>query len=159
MTRTLEAAIAIARVWTRLYTSGLDQSLRDARRAEIESDLWESHEDARRRGGAATEVALQILARLLLGMPHDLLWSIESRRPCDHRPRRLALIAGAALVSLAVLWVASILREGPLPVPPHSMVFVASPPPPPPPTPPPPLPSSMADNGRDGRRPATDPRR
>jgi hypothetical protein len=158
MTRGLEAAIAIARAWTRLYTSGLDQLLRDARRAEIDSDLWESHEDARRRGCTAAEVALQILARLLLGMPHDLLWAIESRRPSAGWLRRVAFITGVALVSLAVLWVASILRTGPLPVPPHSMTFVASPPPPPPP-PPPPLPSSMADNDRDRGNPAAEPRR
>lgn len=155
MTRALAAAIWIARAWTRLYTSGLDPALRDARRAEIESDLWESHEDARRRGPAAVEVALQILARVLLGASHDLLWTIEHRQRRSLPLRRLALIAGAATL-LAVLWVLSVTQNSPLPVPPHSMLFVASPPPPPPP---PPLPPSMEGTEAQRARPGSEPPR
>ncbi len=135
MSRCLATTIALVRAWTRLYTSGLDPTRRDARRAEIESDLWESHEDARRCGYPATGVALQILARLLLGVPHDLLWCIE------HRPRRTrqvfcaAMIAAAAVVFLATFWIVSALQGSPPPVPPPSMVFIAAPPPPPPPPP------------------------
>ena len=33
-------------------------------RAEIESDLWEFHEDARRRGCSAEHIAIHMLARL-----------------------------------------------------------------------------------------------
>ena len=49
MSITLASAILVVRAWTRLYTSGMAPEIRDARRAEIDSDLWEFHEDARRR--------------------------------------------------------------------------------------------------------------
>jgi hypothetical protein len=58
----------LARLWTRVYTSGLDPSLRDARRAEIESDLWESQQHADGRA--------QILSRLVAGVVDDVLWRV-----------------------------------------------------------------------------------
>lgn len=61
-------AADLARLWTRVYTVGLDPALRDARRAEIESDLWESQQD----GDART----QILPRLVAGILDDLLWRV-----------------------------------------------------------------------------------
>ena len=44
----LRGAIAAVRAWTTLYTCGLPTGQRDARREEIESDLWESVHDATR---------------------------------------------------------------------------------------------------------------
>ena len=61
-------AIELARLWTRVYTFGLDPALRDRRRAEIESDLWESQQDA---DGHA-----QILPRLVAGAIDDVLWRV-----------------------------------------------------------------------------------
>ena len=40
-----QAAAGVARWWTRCYTAGLPLDLREARRAEVESDLWESLAD------------------------------------------------------------------------------------------------------------------
>jgi hypothetical protein len=80
MTATLAGALGLVRGWTRLYTSRLAPALRDARRAEIESDLWEFHEDARRRGATPTGIAVHMLLRLLLGIRHDLLWRAEHDR-------------------------------------------------------------------------------
>ena len=60
-------AAGIARWWTRVYTAGLPDHLREARRAEVESDLWESLSD-----GAPSR---HILARLALGIADDLSWS------------------------------------------------------------------------------------
>ena len=37
----LRFVIGLVRAWTRVYTCGMVQTLRDARRAEVESDLWE----------------------------------------------------------------------------------------------------------------------
>ena len=62
------AAAGLTRWWTRLYTAGLPMDLRDSRRAEVESDLWESVAD-----GAPTR---HILARLALGLADDLTWSL-----------------------------------------------------------------------------------
>jgi hypothetical protein len=61
-------AADIARWWTRIYTAGLPEELRENRRAEVESDLWESLAD-----GAPSH---HILARTALGLPDDLTWSL-----------------------------------------------------------------------------------
>jgi hypothetical protein len=45
MTTLERAAIAAARMWARLYTWRMPRTLREARIAEIESDLWESSRD------------------------------------------------------------------------------------------------------------------
>jgi hypothetical protein len=149
MTHTLLTAIRLTRAWTRLYTSALDSALRDERRAEIESDLWESHEDARRSGRSADSVALHIVGRVVRGVPQDVLWCIEHRRPVAKPVLQVAVVTGAALV-LMMFWVMSAFDSSPLPPPSPSMVFIAAPPPPPPP-PPPPLPESVM--GKDGRVP------
>lgn len=52
----LFSAIALVRGWTRFHTIQMDPASSDARRAEIESDLWEFHEDTRRRGFARCAV-------------------------------------------------------------------------------------------------------
>src|SRR5688572_3127441 len=62
----------LVRVWTRVYTLGTPFAVRDARLSEIECDLWECQHDAERRTYAA-----EILIRLLLGIPHDLMWRFE----------------------------------------------------------------------------------
>ena len=81
-------AVGVTRWWTRLYTAGLPGDLREARRAEIESDLWESVSD-----GAP---ARHILARLALGIGDDLTWSVTFM---DTTTRNTA---GWSLGSLAV---------------------------------------------------------
>jgi putative membrane protein len=65
-------AATLTRRWVRLYTAGLSPEVRDARRAEIESDLWENSSDSE-------ETRRQVLGRLLLGMPADLSWRLEQR--------------------------------------------------------------------------------
>ena len=57
----LRGAIAAVRAWTTIYTSGLPSEQRDARREEIDSDLWESVNDT---ASARRTLALQIVARL-----------------------------------------------------------------------------------------------
>jgi hypothetical protein len=54
-------------MWTRLYTRGLPDPIRVARIGEIESDLWEH---ARVAGIAGP----QMIQRMALGVPSDLLW-------------------------------------------------------------------------------------
>ncbi len=126
-------AIAIVRAWTRAYTWGMDPRARNARLAEIESDLWES---AHEGDGASA-----ILARLILGLADDLVWRTTHDLIQDTSARRTAtfgaIITLATLVVAAALWFIDAARAAQLPEPPSVMHFVASPAPPPPPPPPP----------------------
>ena len=69
-------AVGLTRLWTRLYTCRLPDDLRNARRAEIESDLWDWRHDVR-AGGHDQPTAMRLLARLICGVPDDLSWRIE----------------------------------------------------------------------------------
>ena len=109
MTIALAAALASVRAWTRIYTARMEPAVRDARRSEIESDLWELHEDARGRGASPTLIAIHIVLRLVLGVGDDVLWRAEQLHV---RPRvvREALWAGAAASLVFVWWLASTLQ-------------------------------------------------
>jgi len=89
------AAAGVARWWTRFYTAGLPVDLRDARRAEVESDLWESVSD-----GAPSR---HILARLALGIGDDLTWSLTFM---DTTTRHTAgwSVGSLAVFAMAWLW-------------------------------------------------------
>lgn len=133
-------AIAAVRVWTRIYTWRLDPSLRDARRAEIDSDLWESQAAESRQ----TVVAVQILGRLVLGVSDDLAWRIERSGDRRRTAQRWMLVALGISVMALCFWIALTARSVTLPAPPPAPTFVAGrthypipPPPPPPPCRPP----------------------
>ena len=99
----LFSAIALVRGWTRLYTSGMEPGSRNGRRAEIESDLWEFHEDARRRRYSPAGIAAHMLLRLVAGLPHDVCWRVESVDEASRARGRAAwLTANAAGVSACV---------------------------------------------------------
>ena len=125
-------ASSAVRTWTRFYTWGLPADLRDARREEIESDLWESVVDADRQD----RLALQIWWRLLGGLSDDLGWRSEQGAAPWLALRIAAMLAVVALIGL---WVVQAITS---PVPaappaPHLGVprLIDSPPPPPPPPP------------------------
>ena len=46
-------AAGVARAWVRLYTAGLRADVRDSRRAEIDSDLWEQQHTVSALGNGA----------------------------------------------------------------------------------------------------------
>jgi hypothetical protein len=69
----------MARSWVALYTRGLADEVREARRSEVESDLWEQQWFAARRGDPALATAIEILARMLFGILADLAWRVETR--------------------------------------------------------------------------------
>jgi hypothetical protein len=137
-------AFALVRGWTWLYTCHLPDTMRDARRLEIESDLWESQHDA--TSTPEVRVAAQVLLRLVLGIPDDLRWRFENgvmldrlRGPAGTRAM-IAATAGALVV--AAVWATTFAHNAPAPPsPPDLRVFVVgsrhhpSPPPPPPPPP------------------------
>jgi hypothetical protein len=135
----LRGAVAAARVWTRVYTSGLPDQQRDARREEIDSDLWESVNDTTtdRR-----TLALQIATRLIAGMPDDLGWRSEQSAAAALWRWRIALTVVVATV-FALWLVGERTTTEKLPDLPESLlsspykVKLIDPPPPPPPPPPP----------------------
>lgn len=87
------AAASVARWWTRFYTAGLPVDLRNARRAEVESDLWESLAD-----GAPSR---HILARVALGLADDLTWSLTVM---DISTRATAKWSAGSLLVLVLSW-------------------------------------------------------
>jgi hypothetical protein len=82
--------------WVRAYTAHLEPALRDTRRAEIASDLWEHEADAQRIGVSSLRVNAQMLRRLLAGMPADMLWRRQQR---DATPALTATLPNAATAS------------------------------------------------------------
>ena len=72
-----ERAAAVVRAWTRAYTAWLAPTIREARRAEIDSDLWEHAHAANDVSADPQSVAGQILARCLLGIVADLTWRVQ----------------------------------------------------------------------------------
>jgi hypothetical protein len=122
--------------WVRLYTRGLPRQIRDERRAEIESDLWEQSRDAEVAGSDGVRLFFSVWTRCLLGVVHDLAWRAEQRdalrrpspdragpfgpRPGDSRRRLLGLLAGVtlALALVSVLVIANTIEysEGTQPV-------------------------------------------
>jgi hypothetical protein len=83
----LKAATAFARAWTAAYTIGLPSELRDRRRQEIASDLWEQQHDNGHDGRDARS-ARQVVARVVFGIPADLTWRSAELR----QARRLELM-------------------------------------------------------------------
>ena len=73
----LPFAARFVRWWVRFYTLGLPAQERDARLAEIESDIWEEVEFARNEGNSVHVIALHICTRLLFGLPMDLSWRLS----------------------------------------------------------------------------------
>ena len=88
----LSLATRLVRAWTRLYTLGLPRAERTARRAEIDSDLWEFEHDPDAPRGA--RAAAQVLARLLIGIPDDLAWRMNAGATAHGAPVRALAAAG-----------------------------------------------------------------
>ena len=71
-------ATRLIRAWTSMYTRGLPDQVKRERMAEIESDLWEQYHDSRPRGPTWTGTTLQVLLRLVVGIPFDIAWRLET---------------------------------------------------------------------------------
>ena len=79
MNTALALSVGFARSWVALYTRGLPLEQREARRGEIDSDLWEQQSLASRRDDPEFGIAIEILARMLLGIISDITWRAEAR--------------------------------------------------------------------------------
>jgi hypothetical protein len=113
--RTMVLAATTLRLWTRFYTAGLPPALRDARRLEIESDLWEYAHDPER--GDVLPRASYILLRLFRGAFDDVRW-----RQAHDRLATMAIRAGTALTVALLVFIAwsvlDLMRTRVLPLPP-----------------------------------------
>jgi hypothetical protein len=113
--RATAIAAAAVRLWTRLYTSGLPVDVRNARRAEIESDLWEFVHDP--DGDDGLHRPVHILLRLMRGVADDLRWRLTLDRVTAAAVRVGAALTAALLVFIA-WWVLDLMRTRVLPLPP-----------------------------------------
>jgi hypothetical protein len=106
----------LVRGWVRLYTSGLPAELRDARRDEVDDDLWCEHAEAAAIERSARSLDAAMALRLVLGIPADLTWRltyhpargpVASDRITAINTRILGLLATAAGSSLGLLLILS----------------------------------------------------
>lgn len=106
---------AIVRGWVDLYTRGLPDDVRRARRDEIDDDLWCEREEAGAAGRSANGLQLSIAVRLLLGIPSDISWRLaildakaasQLKESSNTRTLgALAIIAGVVYATLMILFI------------------------------------------------------
>jgi hypothetical protein len=97
------AASRVARGWTAAYTLGLATHVRDARRAEIASDVWEHHNDIVAEGRTVWRFVVGVLSRLVRGAPADLLWRVNVEGPKMDIKIPFERIVGGLLLAMIVL--------------------------------------------------------
>jgi len=132
----LRISVAAVRTWTRVYTSHMPRSVAEARRAEIESDLWECQTD----DAARPALPIQIMGRLVRGIFDDVRWRVEHMNRNSHLARRTVALSIATTAVLTCVWVILVVIPGTPPQAPAAPEVrwkrVQYPPPPPPPPPP-----------------------
>jgi hypothetical protein len=96
-------ALALARAWVRIYTCGMSPAVGQARRAEIESDLWEQRHEEQSRRRRALATTLHLLGRVIRGVPSDLSWRIEHRSRRRIAVRHHAWIVFPAFVEISYI--------------------------------------------------------
>ena len=74
----LDLTITLTRAWVAVYTRGLPPDVGGERREEIDCDLWHQRRLADLEREPVTGTAVQILVRVILGIPADLLWRVEA---------------------------------------------------------------------------------
>ena len=85
--------------WLAFYTAGLAAGVRQDRRDEVRSDLWEHRDDAERHGRPVGSIEAEIALRCLRGMGADVAW----RRRQQHArplPARVAIGMGWTVAAL-----------------------------------------------------------
>lgn len=102
-----DLTIAIVRAWTWLYTVPARPALRDRRREEIESDLYEFQRDIQLADGPG--LAIHMLLRLVIGLPDDLAWCLEHVADADGTVAPGRTIALTARAVGGVLFVAAMI--------------------------------------------------
>ena len=72
--------LSLVRGWVWLYTLGLPREMRNARRTEVDSDLWEQTHAWYAEGPTTAGDASSVFLRCLRGVPADLLWRFAETR-------------------------------------------------------------------------------
>ncbi len=72
----LPAARSLVLGWTWLYTAGLPEQARTARRDEIRSDLHDQMEQDRGEGAGQARTAVDLLRRMAWGAWDDVIWAL-----------------------------------------------------------------------------------
>jgi membrane protein YdbS with pleckstrin-like domain len=89
--------VRVAEGWVAWYTRGLPGEVRDARRAELRSDLFEHRRHAAATGQRRLRWSIQVGGRVLRGVPDDLWWRFAqqaaSRPATEAAARRRRLLA------------------------------------------------------------------
>jgi hypothetical protein len=102
----LSMSVILTRAWTATYTRGLPRSLRDERRDEIDCDLWEHQHRADFEAESVAGTAVAILLRLLLGIPADISWRLETgsaaRTKRGNRMKESTFVKVAVVVGIAL---------------------------------------------------------
>ncbi len=99
------AAVAsrVARGWSAAYTLGLAAHVRDARRAEIASDVWEHHLDTAREERRVWRFVGSVFSRVVRGAPADLLWRVNVEGPKLDIKIPFERVVGGLLLAMVVL--------------------------------------------------------
>lgn len=96
MSREPPLLLRAAESWVALYTRGLPSEVREARRAELRSDLWEHLQDAAAHGHSRLRWSAEVIGRVARGIVSDLWWRFErqaagrSRMTVPARRQRVA---------------------------------------------------------------------
>ncbi len=106
------SANAIVRGWTRLYTAGTPAGAKERRRIQIESDLWEEAAEASAAGLPQGLLFVNIVGRMIRGMPADILWRTRYGGPNVNLSISLPRATGLLLLILAVAAVAGTSIQG-----------------------------------------------
>ena len=99
---------SVCRAWTAFYTRGVPAEAAERRRSEIESDLWEHAAET----NAARSHELQVIGRVLSGIPADLLWRRETRSYARPVPGGLTMSTRKQSIFSTVLVVAVAIAIG-----------------------------------------------
>jgi hypothetical protein len=106
----MAVAVGLTRLWTRLYTWRVPPVAATARRAEIDSDLWEMQQDEAIGGVAAV---LVVLHRLAAGVADDLAWRVEQVADDEQLlVRRVVALVAACVVVLGLWSIPALMARG-----------------------------------------------
>jgi hypothetical protein len=117
----VDLVVGLTRLWTSMYTLGSVPELRQGRRAEVDSDLWDQQHLAYLQGAKPLDTAWHIFIRCLLGIPADIAWRVETdiaarnERKGDMREgigSRIGLIAGIGAALFPVIVGIGVLAGG-----------------------------------------------
>lgn len=102
MSAAYSIAVALTRAWTELYTGQLPPDVGDARRREIDGDLWDMQHDPGAAHGARG--AWLVIARLVAGMLDDVAWRMEQGPLAEQLIVRRVVAVTAATAIVIALW-------------------------------------------------------